>query len=409
MVLIILGSNGDLASTKIYPALNKLNLNEKIILYCRKSSEESLKKKIRENPNMFSNIKDNIQIVSGDYTDLSSLKNHLENPIFYLSIPPFLYLNVLQEIIKYGGGVVCIEKPYGENCADFEKMYELMQKEKNLNCIFIDHFITKFLPIEAQTLVNEGNFKKVLNNEYIEYCEIAIKENISANKRKYFDQTGTLKDMLVNHLIQYLVTFSGAKGQLLNSLEKTSIDDKHCMFGQYCGYKEEMENENTQTETFALVVAKIETERWQNTPFIMYSGKLMNEKNYKIIFKIKKEKMGDFLEIFGEKENEMSKKVYLIFDILSEEIFLQIDDKKKLIFDKKNIKRVYKYYDYEGIFYALCNGNFDFPYVFSEEIRHFWRIFKNIDTKKFEMFFYKHGHDFKKEIDSLKDNLRKDK
>lgn len=405
--IIIMGSSGDLAFKKIYPALNKINQDIDIILYCNFESENKLKNTINNNENIFFNIKNRIKIVSGDYKNLKNLSKYIKNSIFYLSLPPFLYLNVLKEIIKYGGGIVAIEKPFGENYKDFLKIYELIKDNKTIKCVFIDHFITKFLPIESIKLLKIQPYISLLNSKFVKSCHIIIKENITANKRKYFDSSGTVKDMLVNHLIQYFIIYSGEDNIINNLLKNTRILYKYSLFGQYEGYKEEMENINTNTETFALVVLKVETNKWKNTPFLLYSGKSMEKKDYKIIFKFKKNLIPEICKIIKYKEN--IKKIKLVFEILEERIYFDFGNKKLEIFNRSHISEKKKFYDYEGIFYALINNISDFPFVDLNSISSFWNIFENVFIDPKNLLIYKNGHNFKPEILKIEKELKKSK
>ncbi|KAF7703828.1 Glucose-6-phosphate 1-dehydrogenase [Cucumispora dikerogammari] len=403
--IVIMGSSGHLAFKKIYPALNHINQPVGVILYCNRNSEEKLKQKILSDKSIFSNIEKRIKIVPGDYTDLRGLIPYMKNSVFYLALPPFLYYPVIKEILRYGGNTLAIEKPFGEDTSDFNNIKELLSVNQTVKCFFIDHFITKFLPIEAINLLQTRPYSTILNNKFINSCQIVIKENIAAEGRKYFDKTGTINDMLVNHLLQFFTVFSGVQHRINDLLEHTSLLNEYSLFGQYAGYKDEMENMETNTETFALVVASVNTERWEGVPFLMYSGKAMDVKDYKVIYKFKNEALKELSEIIKFEHRNDSKDIKLVFEIIEERIYFDFGSYELEIFNKSYVKYKHDFYDYEGIFYSLLNRIETFPFVNPAEIPHSWSIFHEVINAPKKPIVYPKGYNFDKEIREIEEKL----
>jgi glucose-6-phosphate 1-dehydrogenase len=140
----------------------------------------------------------------------------------------------------------------------------------------------------------------VWNRNYIDYVEITAAETVGVeNRAAFYEETGALRDMVANHLLQLLaltameppVAFDAdsvreQKVQVFRSIRPMSVADvaRFTARGQYGsgvidgkrvpGYREESGvNRNSKTETYAAVKFHIDNWRWAGVPFYIRSGK----------------------------------------------------------------------------------------------------------------------------------------
>jgi glucose-6-phosphate 1-dehydrogenase len=143
-------------------------------------------------------------------------------------------------------------------------------------------------------------FEPVWNRNYIDYVEITAAETVGVeNRAAFYEETGALRDMVANHLLQLLaltameppVAFDAdsvreQKVQVFRSIRPMSIRDvaRFTARGQYGsgaidgkrvpGYRQEPGvDPGSVTETYAAVRFQIENWRWAGVPFYIRTGK----------------------------------------------------------------------------------------------------------------------------------------
>jgi glucose-6-phosphate 1-dehydrogenase len=199
---------------------------------------------------------------------------------------------------------IVVEKPYGEDLSSARNLEELLHKCFKEEQIFrIDHYLGK------ETVQNilvfrfaNGIFEPLWNSHYIDHVQITVSENIGIGSRAgYFDQTGVVRDMFANHMLQLLSltameapyafnadSVRDEKMKVLRSLRSIKGKDatKMTVRGQYSGnhidgmmvkgYLEEhrVALEST-TETYLSVKVHIDNWRWAGVPFYLRSGKML--------------------------------------------------------------------------------------------------------------------------------------
>lgn len=342
LAFIILGASGDLALRKIYPALfslycqGLLSREFYIIGYARSTlSREELLEKIKPNlscryvtgeaaerakQEFFSRC----TYLSGQYNsveDFRRLHEHLrtlqpqgvENRIFYMAIPPFLFVDVARAIreaglvIQGGNGRnwsrVVIEKPFGSDRASSDELTE------NLRHVFteeqtyrIDHYLGKEV-IQNLMVLRFANliFDPIWNRSYIHSVRISWMEDIGLEGRAgYFDQYGIIRDVMQNHLLQMLALVAmeqpigldshwvrDEKVKVLRCIPPLTLEN--LVVGQYTagsingkhhpGYLEEPGvPKGSRTPTFAAAVLHIRNRRWDGVPFLIRAGKGLNSR-----------------------------------------------------------------------------------------------------------------------------------
>ena len=128
----------------------------------------------------------------------------------------------------------------------------------------------------------------------------------------YYDTSGALRDMLQNHLLQMLClvamepptyvdreTVRDEKLKVLQALKPMTPEDvERCtVAGQYApglvdgvavtGYRDDAENPDSRTETFAAVKAEVRNWRWAGVPFYLRTGKRMEQRCSEIVIQFK--------------------------------------------------------------------------------------------------------------------------
>ncbi|MEM1041861.1 MAG: glucose-6-phosphate dehydrogenase [Bacteroidota bacterium] len=232
------------------------------------------------------------------------------NRIYYLAIPPSAFPKTIQaigeqdEAEQRGGWTrLVVEKPFGHDLASARELNEIVHAHFAEAQVYrIDHYLGKET-VQNLLVFRFANalFEALWNREHIDRVEVTVAESIGAEGRAgYFDTSGTLRDMVQNHLTQ-LVTLVAMepparfdaqsirreKIKVLHSI--APIDEGSVVFGQYTGddgagaeHEGYQEHEDTppesDTETFVALRLYVENWRWQGVPFVLRTGKRMPER-----------------------------------------------------------------------------------------------------------------------------------
>lgn len=232
------------------------------------------------------------------------------NRLYYLSIPP----NVAQPIVTYLGqhglNTSCqhgaastrllVEKPFGYDLSSARELIEATSKQFGEEQVFrIDHYLAKET---VQNILafrfNNPIFEPLWNAEHIDYIEVYANEKLGIEGRvNFYEQTGALKDLIQSHLLQVLALVTMEQPQELTSdaihanklqlmSQMKAVQPNHVatdtVRGQYEGYKKEVDNTDSNTDTFAAIRIYIENERWNNVPMIIKTGKALKEKSSEV-------------------------------------------------------------------------------------------------------------------------------
>ena len=333
LTIVIFGASGDLAKKKTYPALFTLFrsgvLPSTFIIcgYARSSKTNAqfvsqirpyLEKKLKSDDDkaVLDTFLERCVYRSGQYDDRDRLRDvaaemrklqgergtvDIENRMFYLALPPSVFVSVAASIrasgmASNGWTRVVVEKPFGHNTASAKKLAKELGAifpEKNL--YRIDHYLGKEMVQNLCVLRFSNVFLEPLwNRNYVSSVQITFKEDIGTMGRGgYFDQSGIIRDVMQNHLMQVLsivameppVKVAGENYSDYVRNEKVKvlrcvrpIDPKDVVIGQYTksedgstpGYlDDETVPAGSTTETFATMVLYIDNPRWFGVPFIM--------------------------------------------------------------------------------------------------------------------------------------------
>jgi glucose-6-phosphate 1-dehydrogenase len=340
-VIVIFGASGDLTKRKLVPALHTmaceglLPSKTRILGVARSEfTDESFREHLYEGVESYARFKPDVctqwedfsgrhTYLSGGYDDPETyrrLGKHLEaldkeagtegNRLFYLATPPFLYPVVAERLgeaglnhSEDGWTRIVVEKPFGH---DFESAREL---NRTLHSVFseeqifrIDHYLGKETVQNILTF-RFGNaiFEPLWSRLYVDHVQISVTESVLVGDRAgYYDDSGVLRDMFQNHLMQLLTLVAmeppavfnaralrDEKVKVLQSLREPAPDD--LVLGQYEGYRDEAEvADDSQTPTYAALRLYVDNWRWQDVPFYLRSGKGLSDKLTEITLQFKR-------------------------------------------------------------------------------------------------------------------------
>ena len=131
-------------------------------------------------------------------------------------------------------------------------------------------------------------FESLWSRAHVESVQITMAEDFGIQGRgAFYDQTGTIRDVVQNHLFQVLANLAmeppartdsesmrDEKVKVLKSI--APVGPKDLVRGQFRGYRDEAGvAPNSQVETFVAMRLAIDSWRWQGVPFFIRSGKLL--------------------------------------------------------------------------------------------------------------------------------------
>jgi glucose-6-phosphate 1-dehydrogenase len=166
----------------------------------------------------------------------------------------------------------------------------------------IDHYLAKEM---AQNIVafRGGNalFSAIWNSSVIERIEVVALETIGIEGRtEFYEQTGALRDLVQGHLMQLLaltlmdIPHDFAWEQLperrLRVLQQLAVaDPSKAHRAQYAEYKDEVQNPDSSTETFASIELTSNEPRWRDVSLQLITGKAMNAKTTEVRVHLRKQ------------------------------------------------------------------------------------------------------------------------
>lgn len=351
--MVIFGASGHLATNKLLPAIAQLQQTKLLSPnFClvgagRKDlSDQAFRNLLEDLALKACSGSDLAQLeplfartfyVQGQYNDgdlyvrlegllrtLDSRYSLCRNVTYYLAVPPELYPVIVEGLAQ--AGLLCgsyqwdarcvIEKPFGRDLASARLLNEQLIRYLPESKIYrIDHFLGKETVQNIHVLRFANSiFEPVWNRHYIDHVQITISETVGVgNRGRYYDQAGTLRDMVQNHLLQ-LVALVGMEPPW--AFEPEAIRDEsvkvlravrpfdpnrlqdivvRAQYGpgmiegrQVCGYRQEQAvAPDSNTETFVAARLFIDNWRWKDVPFYVRTGKRLaaRDTHVAIVFK----------------------------------------------------------------------------------------------------------------------------
>ncbi|MBN1302282.1 MAG: glucose-6-phosphate dehydrogenase [Melioribacteraceae bacterium] len=353
-MLVIFGASGDLTKRKLIPALYSIYLQNLLPdKFCvlgvsrTEMSDDEFRSQMADAIEEFSKNHKADNDISGflnrlyyqsintsDENEYKKLEERIiklnkenntrGNIVFYLSTPPSLYHVIPKNLSRYslnksseGFRRIVIEKPFGYDIKSAKKLNKDLLEYFNEDDIYrIDHYLGKeTVQNVLVTRFSNGIFEPLWNSKYVNRVEVTSAESIGVESRGgYFDGSGTLRDMVQNHLMQMvgLVAMEPPSSFESNSIRNETLKvfqslrefserdiKKNVIRGQYTSssiggekvkaYREENGvDKKSRTETFVAIKFYIDNWRWGGVPFYIRSGKRLPTRVTEIVIHFNK-------------------------------------------------------------------------------------------------------------------------
>ncbi len=341
--LVLFGATGDLAQRKLIPGLYNLARdgwlpeNFGVIAFSRSSKDANvLRQKFRESVAKYSRSQpideaiwnrfaERIECVPGAFDDAAAfaqLRETLDamdqrrgtagNRLFYMATPASAFQPILAQLssarliapapdTKRPWRRVVIEKPFGRDLTTARELNGLLAETLDESQVYrIDHYLGKET-VQNILVFRFANaiFEPLWNRNHIDHVEITAAEQIGIEGRgKFYDETGVLRDMVQNHLLQVLALVAmeppvsyGAedirdeKTKVIKALRPIVGREvaSEVVRAQYRGFRDEQGVEkDSRTPTYVALKMMIDNWRWQGVPFYMRAGKNLAKRNTEV-------------------------------------------------------------------------------------------------------------------------------
>lgn len=355
-VVVLFGATGDLAHRKVVPALFHLwvgnLLPERFALVCfgrrpfsdqeiRNALRASLEKHARITPvdeERWAAFAARITYHQGGFDEpaaYASLSTKLDaidresgtggNRLYYLATPASSFPEIVRglgaagldhETADGGWRRVVIEKPFGRDLETAVKLNREVGKVFRESQVYrIDHYLGKET-VRNILIFRFGNliFEPIWHRRYIDHVQITVAESIGVEGRgAFYEETGALRDILQNHLLQLLTLVAmeppanleaealrDEKVKVLRAIRPIPVEqvDRSVIRGQYgpgwvgateaTGYRSEPSvDPASETETFVAARLEIDDWRWAGVPFYLRAGKRLPKRATEIAIQFK--------------------------------------------------------------------------------------------------------------------------
>ena len=343
---VVFGATGDLTRRKLIPALyyrfidGQFDEQSRIIGVSRTKWDDKKfqevareavtsfvdegsqdKKSIDRFVSCFSYIPNDVMDKDG-WADLHDALREDENVVraFYLAVAPNIFEPICEYLSKrnywHKDARVVLEKPLGHNLESSIEINDAVAKTFSEDQVYrIDHYLGKET-VQNLLALRFANilFEPIWNSAHIDHVQISVAETVGAGTRGYYDESGALRDMVQNHILQLLCLVAmeppasgkanalrDEKLKVLRSLKPITGDavEKMTVRGQYNGvssenaavaaYQDELpdDKKGSHTETFVALKAEIENWRWSGVPFYLRTGKRMARRMSEIVIQFR--------------------------------------------------------------------------------------------------------------------------
>ena len=348
-VFVLFGASGDLTKRKLIPALFNL-VKAKLLpdtfavvgVAVDDLDVEGFRKQVSEflptnDPAALDWLRTRLFYERGDFGDPDTFvklrdrlavidnESHTEgNYLFYMATAPKFFASIVQQLGRAGLSTqdngrwrrIVIEKPFGTDLESAKALNRDIKSVLQENQIYrIDHYLGKETVQNIMVFrFDNAIFEPIWNRRYIDHVQITNAETVGVERRgAYFDNAGTLRDMVPNHVMQLLsltamespVSFSAdavrnEQAKVLHSLQTLNSEDvlEYSVRGQYGDGMIENErvpryrsepgvNPESRTETFVALKLNIDNWRWAGVPFYFRTGKRLAKRHTEIVIQFK--------------------------------------------------------------------------------------------------------------------------
>lgn len=337
--IVIFGANGDLTRRKLMPALYHLTLERRIPhgfavlgLSRTRMTDEQFRDRMKEavsrymedgplDEDLWCEFAKGLFYLPGDVSDsatylaLSTRLDEIENSrqtggnvLFYLSTQPSQYEMVVDGVgdagLQKGRGWrrLVVEKPFGHDLRSAGLLNDRIHTVFEEHEVYrIDHYLGKETVQNALAFrFGNGIFEPLWNRRYVNHVQITAAESIGVEGRgSFYQETGALKDMIQNHLLQVMSTVAmeppavfapeavrDERAKLLRSIRIYKPEEvaTYAVAGQYGpahvggedlpGFRQEPGvDPDARTDTYAAATFYVDNWRWAGVPFYIRTGK----------------------------------------------------------------------------------------------------------------------------------------
>ncbi len=242
------------------------------------------------------------------------------NCVFYLAVAARFFATIVGRLDATGLTAetetryrrVVVEKPFGYDLPSARALNVQLRQALDESQIYrIDHYLGKETVQNILALrFSNGFFEPLWNRQNIDHVQITAAETVGVEKRGgFYENTGALRDMVPNHIMQLLAMVSmeapisfeadavrDEKSKVLAAVHKLAPDD--IVRGQYAAgsiagramaaYRDEPDvSPDSGTETFVALKLSIDNWRWSGVPFYLRTGKRLTTRKTEIAIHFK--------------------------------------------------------------------------------------------------------------------------
>jgi len=345
--VVIFGATGDLTHRKLVPALYNLLVDGelppgvKILGFARREKsddefraglEESNRKVSRNghDDTIWKQFSGSIHYHQSEFQDVDGyqrLADRLEeidrergrpgNRLFYLASAPDFFDDIMEHLRDVGlskeregcWSRVIVEKPFGTDLPTAQHLNQVVNATfEEKDTYRIDHYLGKETAQNIMVLrFANAIFEPLWNSRWVDSVQITCAEQfgMEGGRGAYYDQSGALRDMVQNHLLQLVslvamepptdLSADGVRDEkvkVFRSLRQWDTPElvaENVVRAQYAdgyvdgrsvvGYRsEERVNPESQTEAYVALRIMIDTWRWSGVPFYVRMGKRLPKK-----------------------------------------------------------------------------------------------------------------------------------
>src|SRR4029077_5722671 len=351
-VMVLFGASGDLTKRKLVPALYNLvkaKLLPKTFAVVGVAFDDLTRDQFRDQVTSFLHpgdrgteefqwFVDRLYYLRGEFgspATYSTLATQLAgvdrehgtqaNYLFYLATAPKFFASIVQQLGQAGLSDqskgcwrrVVIEKPFGHDLDSAKTLNRDIKAGLAENQIYrTDHYLGKETVQNIMVFrFDNAIFEPIWNRRYIDHVQITNAETVGVEQRGgYFDNAGTLRDMVPNHVMQLLsltamespASFQAdavrdEQAKVLHAIQPLDSDDvlNRSVRGQYGegvlgaekvpGYRSEPGvSPDSRTETYVAMKLTVDNWRWAGVPFYLRTGKRLAKRHTEIAIQFKR-------------------------------------------------------------------------------------------------------------------------